>query len=169
MALRNTSSIHAGISRSSSSTRLVLQLALRRARARLRNFGAERQPPGQHLVGDDAQRKQVRARVPLSPRKYSGAVYCSVPSISLRSSGESISEMPATRVEPKSMIFTVPVAIDHHVLRPQVLVQHLQAVERQQAVGDLLDDAAHGFDRRLRVVDEPLMQGLAVDELGHRV
>ena len=46
---------------------------------------------------------------PLSPRKYSGAVYCAVPRMSLWSIGGAASATPAILVDPKSMIFTVPV------------------------------------------------------------
>jgi hypothetical protein len=56
----------------------------------------------------------------------------------------------ATLVEPKSMIFTVPVLcagpVDHDVLGSQVLLQHLLAVEGLQAGRDLLDDASHRLE-----------------------
>lgn len=45
---------------------------------------------------------------PLSPWKYSGAVYCTVPRM-LASMDGVASTTPVTLVEPKSMIFTVPV------------------------------------------------------------
>ncbi len=48
-------------------------------------------------------------------------------------------------------------------------MQHLQAVEGAHAAGDLLDDAAHGFQVRLWVVEHPLRQRLAVDEFAHGV
>jgi len=48
-------------------------------------------------------------------------------------------------------------------------MQHLQAMEGAQTAGDLLDDAAHGFQVRLRMVEHPLRQRLAVDELAHRI
>ena len=46
---------------------------------------------------------------PLSPRKYSGAVYWAVPRMSLWAPDGAASTTPLTLVEPKSMIFTVPV------------------------------------------------------------
>ena len=67
------------------------------------------------------------------------------------------------------MIFTVPVRVDHDVVGPQVLMQHLHAVEGAQALGDLLDDAAHRFQVGLRIVDHPLRQRLAVDVFGHDI
>ena len=63
------------------------------------------------------------------------------------------------------MIFTVPVLVDHDVLGPQVLVQHLLAVEGLQAPADLLDDAAHDLEVGPRVVDHPLRERLAVDDI----
>jgi len=48
-------------------------------------------------------------------------------------------------------------------------VQHFQAVEGAQAAGDLLDDAAHGFQVRLWMVEHPLRQRLAIDKFAHRV
>ena len=38
-------------------------------------------------------------------------------------------------------------------------------MESQQPLGNLLDDCAHGLEIGLRIVDHPLPQGLAVDEL----
>ena len=48
-------------------------------------------------------------------------------------------------------------------------MQHLLAMERAQALGNLLDDAAHGLNARLRIVDHPLRQRLPVDEFGDDV
>ncbi len=67
------------------------------------------------------------------------------------------------------MIRTVPLPVDHHVLGPHVLMQHPEAMERAQAVGDLLDDAAHRLDVRPRMIGHPLRERPAVDELGDDV
>ena len=48
-------------------------------------------------------------------------------------------------------------------------MQHLHPVERLQALGDLLDNSAHGFQVRFRIVDHPLGQGLPIDEFRHDV
>ena len=48
-------------------------------------------------------------------------------------------------------------------------MQHLQAMECQQAVGDLLDDAAHGFEQGFGWSIIHCVQRLALDVLGHRV
>ena len=45
-------------------------------------------------------------------------------------------------------------------------MQHLHAMEGLQAVGNLFDDAAHGFEIGLRIVDHPLRQCLPFDEFG---
>ena len=45
----------------------------------------------------------------------------------------------------------------------------LETMKRLQPPRDLLDDSAHGFQRRPRVVDHPLRQRLAIDVLRHRV
>ena len=62
------------------------------------------------------------------------------------------------------MILAVPVLSIMILSGLQVLMQHLLAVKGAQAPGDLLDDPAHGFQIRLRIVDHPLRQGLSVDE-----
>ncbi len=64
------------------------------------------------------------------------------------------------------MIAPCAVGVDHHVLRPQVLVQHFQAMERGEAARELFDDATHGLDVRLRVVEHPLRQCPSLDVLG---
>ncbi len=104
--------------------------------------------------------------MPLSPRKYSGAVYCAVPSRSVRAMGvvDLHDAGHAGRAEIDDLHRAV--AVDHDVFRPQVLVQHLLAVEREQSPRDLFDDAAHRFQVRFRVVYHPLRQGLAVDVFG---
>ena len=48
-------------------------------------------------------------------------------------------------------------------------MQHLLAVKRAQASGYLLNDAAHGFQFRLRMIDHPLREGLSVGEFRHHV
>jgi hypothetical protein len=48
-------------------------------------------------------------------------------------------------------------------------MQHLQPVEGLQALGNLLDDAAHGDQVRLRIVDHPLCQRLAFDVFGDHI
>ena len=45
-------------------------------------------------------------------------------------------------------------------------MQHFHAVKRLHPFGDLLDDAAHGFQCGFWVVDHPLRQRLACDKLG---
>lgn len=67
------------------------------------------------------------------------------------------------------MVFTVPVASIMMFSGHQVLVQHLQPMKGLQSPGDLLDDAAHGVQLRLGIVDHPSGQRLAVDELGDGV
>ena len=85
--------------------------------------------------------------VPPSPRKYSGAVYCAVPRMRrvARRVGLGDARDPR-RAEVDDL--DRPGLVDHDVLGPQVLVQHLHAVEGLQAPRDLLDDAAHGLEVR---------------------
>jgi hypothetical protein len=93
---------------------------------------------------------------PLSPRKYSGAVYCAV----ARMLSWSMDHLGRSEIDN----LHCPGLVDHDVLRPDVLVQHLQPMEGLQSLGDLLYDTADGLEIRPRVVDHPLGQGLPVDE-----
>jgi hypothetical protein len=77
--------------------------------------------------------------------------------------------MPATRVEPKSMIFTVPVGSIITFCGRRSWCSISSRWNAVRPFADLLDDAAHRLDRWLRVVDEPLVQRLAVDEFGDGV
>ena len=72
--------------------------------------------------------------------------------------------MPATLVEPKSMIFTAPVAVDHDVLGTQVLMQRLLAVEGAQPLGDLLTMSRTRLEIGPGVVDHPLRQRPPLDD-----
>ena len=106
--------------------------------------------------------------VPPSPRKYSGAVYCTVPRMSSALVGGAASATPATRIEPKSMIFTVPVLSIMMLSGRRSWCSISRRWKALQALGDLLDDAAHRFEVGLRIVDHPLRQRLPVDEFGRR-
>ena len=64
------------------------------------------------------------------------------------------------------MIFTVPVPVDHDVFGPQILMQHFHAVEGAQPFGDLFDDPAHRFQRRVSDGRSSIASGLAFDEFG---
>ena len=101
---------------------------------------------------------------PPSPRKYSGAVYCAVPRMSSRSASGAASTTPGDFGRAEIDDLRRSGLVDHDVVGPQVLVQHLLAVKGAQALGDLLDDAAHRFQVRPWIVDHPLRQRLSVDE-----
>ena len=60
-------------------------------------------------------------------------------------------------------------AVDHDVVGLEVLMDHFQPVEGLQALGDLLENAAHGGEIGPRVVDHPLGQRLAFDEFADDV
>src|SRR6202034_786764 len=59
--------------------------------------------------------------------------------------------------------------VDHDVVGPDILMQHLLAVKGAQTPGDLFDDAANGFQVGLRIVDHPLAKGSSIDEFGHDI
>ena len=125
-AFFSASSIQAGISRASSSTLRVRQASLRRSRARPRH-ARRRKAAGRSASGRRSRPARTGPSAPSPARRGSTPARCTaaVPSSPVGARGPLISSTPATRAEPKSMIFTVPVAVDHDVLRTQVLVQHL--------------------------------------------
>src|SRR5674536_97019 len=57
--------------------------------------------------------------------------------------------------------------IDHDIIGPDVLVQHLLAMKGTQAPGDLLDYFAYRFQIRFRIVDHPLGEGLSIDAVSY--
>ena len=63
----------------------------------------------------------------------------------------------------------VAVAVDHHVLRLQVAMHDLQALEGAQRLGDVSYQAANVVDGWLRVVEYPLPQALAFDVFGDEI
>ncbi|MNV50529.1 hypothetical protein D3C71_1425440 [compost metagenome] len=60
-------------------------------------------------------------------------------------------------------------AVNHHVLRPQVLVQHLFAMKGLQPLGDLCHKITDGIKIGVVVVDHPLRQCLPFDKLHRHV
>src|ERR1019366_10148112 len=58
-------------------------------------------------------------------------------------------------------------AIDHDILRLQVPVNDLLAMERPQSFRDLVDDQADGRQIGTRIVAHPLTQGLAIAIFRH--
>jgi len=70
--------------------------------------------------------------------KYSGAEYCSVPRMG-SPSGATPSLIPATRDRAEVDQFGGARAVDHHVIRAQVLVDHILSVEGAQALADLFN------------------------------
>ena len=62
-----------------------------------------------------------------------------------------------------------PVAVDQDVVRLEVEVHHLQAMETAQPLRDLGQVLTRGVDVGLRVVVYPLAQGLALDVFRHVV
>ena len=52
----------------------------------------------------------------------------------------------------------MPGVVDHDVLGFEVLVQHLQAMEGLEPLGDLFDDLADLFEASIRSVVHPLSQ-----------
>ena len=136
---------------------------------RLGQLGTIREVAGQHVIGNHAQGKQVRPRGATQTEEVfrrrvlqgtkHGRWRCR--SIEFLQTGD------LHRAEIDDLHRPGPV--DHDVLRAQVLVQHIQPLKGPQPLGNLLDDITHLLQVRLRVVEHPLMQGLALDELADAV
>jgi hypothetical protein len=104
-----------------------------------------------------------------SPRKYSGAVNCCVPRMSLCMPDGSASTTPVILVEPKSMIFTVPVA---SIMMLSGLMSWCSISLRWKARSPLaICSTMPRTVSRLgfRIVDHPLRQRLPVDVFGRDI
>ncbi len=131
--------------------------------------GAVGQISRQHLIGDHAQREHVGARrAAFAEEIFRRGVLHGAQNVVVacgwRGFGHA-GDFGGTEIDDLHGAGLV----DHDVFRPQILVQHLHPVKGAQALGDLLDDAAHRFQIRLWIVDHPLGQGLPVDEFGHDI
>ena len=82
---------------------------------------------------------------PPSPRKYSGAVYCAVPRMSSWSVGRRRLDDAGDLRRAKIDDLRRSGLVDHDVVRPDVLMQHLHPVKGAQSLGDLLDDIRGRF------------------------
>ena len=142
--------------------RHVAQLAQVLALAHAGDGQAIGQLAAQHAVGDRGQREQVRGG---RGRVAEQALRCHV----LQGAGRHARFAPAGFGESADVhAGEVDQAyraglIEHRVLRAQVAVQHVAAVQGLHPAGELFDQRAHGGQRRPGVIDHPLRQGLTVD------
>ena len=143
---------------------VVCRFSLLRSRPRLRHLGAIGQPSRQHLVGDHAEREQIGARRAAFPQEVFGRGVLHGARNGVVVGGPFRLRDPGDPCRAEVDDLHRPGPVDHDVLGPQILMQHFHAVEGAQAPRDLLDDAPHGLQVRLRIVDHPLAQGLPVDE-----
>ena len=107
---------------------------------------AIRQAAGQHLVGDHAQRELIRCgRATLAQEIFRRGV--------LERARDRIALSPARRLGDAGYLYRAEIddlrgagPVDHHILGPEVAMQHLAAMEGAQAARNLLHEAAHRLD-----------------------
>ncbi len=143
---------------------LVAEFSLLRFRAGFRNRSAIGQPPGQHLIGDDPEREDVRSiRAAFTEEVFGRRVLHGAQNGIFHTQGRVVGDAGNPRRAEIDDLHGAGL-VDHDVVGPEILMQHLHPVEGLQALGDLFDDAAHGLEVRPRIVDHPLLQRLPVDE-----
>ena len=119
------------------------------------------------MVGDDAERIKIRTQTAQFAEKvFRRSIECGAEQVDLLdrrvdlfqagdACGAKIDDLHGTR------------AVDHDVVRLQILVNHFQPVKGLQALGDLFEDGTHGRQIRFGIVDHPLGQRLTLDVLGN--
>ncbi len=119
-------------------------------------------PPGEHLVGDDAQREQVRLRRARLAQKVFGGCVLQGARNAIVGTGHRVFGQAGDVDRAKVNDLHGARGVDHDVFGPQVLVQHLHAVKGLQAACDLVHDVAHHRQFGPGVVNHPLGQCLAL-------